>query len=327
MPRISALSVGIIAMLVLGGGAATISVASTLEPSCDTFGAPGKATALVDVADGESGQPPVVDFPQPLVTAGTERITAREGTGDPAGEGSAVDFQAAAYLGSGGQFLTATSFVDGETIRRVVSSENTDFFGQALACVKTGERLVLTDTIEAVFGPIPEDDIVQNDSTAVIVIDVAQVYPASAEGVRQGLRNGVPKVVQHPDGRHGVSIPMGAPPEELVVHTTIRGEGPVVSDGDRVVAHYTGVVWETKQTFSSSFDQEAPLSLDLLDGSVEGATAGVISGIYEGLVGQTIGSQVVLVVPPSSGYPEGGQPNGVPDGSTLVYVFDILGVE
>jgi len=44
-------------------------------------------------------------------------------------------------------------------------------------------------------------------------------------------------------------------------------------------------------------------------------------------VGQTVGSQVAIVVPPALGYPDGNQPAGVPDGSTLIYVFDILGVQ
>jgi hypothetical protein len=35
---------------------------------------------------------------------------------------------------------------------------------------------------------------------------------------------------------------------------------------------------------------------------------------------------VLISVPPDVGYPPGMAPTGVPDGATLVYVFDILGV-
>ncbi|MFT6973529.1 MAG: FKBP-type peptidyl-prolyl cis-trans isomerase, partial [Pontimonas sp.] len=44
------------------------------------------------------------------------------------------------------------------------------------------------------------------------------------------------------------------------------------------------------------------------------------------LIGQTVGSQVLVSVPPTEGYSPGTAPSGVPPGATLVYVFDILGV-
>jgi peptidylprolyl isomerase len=39
-----------------------------------------------------------------------------------------------------------------------------------------------------------------------------------------------------------------------------------------------------------------------------------------------VGSQVLVSIPPSLGYPEGSTPPGVPSEATLVYVLDILGV-
>jgi peptidylprolyl isomerase len=54
----------------------------------------------------------------------------------------------------------------------------------------------------------------------------------------------------------------------------------------------------------------------------------VIQGWSEGLAGQTVGSQVLLVIPPELGYgdEDAGQ-GGIPGGSTLVFVVDILGVQ
>ena len=51
----------------------------------------------------------------------------------------------------------------------------------------------------------------------------------------------------------------------------------------------------------------------------------MIAGWDEGLVGQTVGSQVLLVVPPDKGYGAAGQPNaGISGTDTLVFVVDIL---
>ena len=51
----------------------------------------------------------------------------------------------------------------------------------------------------------------------------------------------------------------------------------------------------------------------------------MIAGWDEGLVGQTVGSQVLLVVPPDKGYGKDGQPSaGIKGTDTLVFVVDIL---
>ena len=43
-----------------------------------------------------------------------------------------------------------------------------------------------------------------------------------------------------------------------------------------------------------------------------------------GLVGQTVGSRVLLVIPAEEGYGEQGSPPDIQGGDTLVFVVDIL---
>jgi peptidylprolyl isomerase len=51
----------------------------------------------------------------------------------------------------------------------------------------------------------------------------------------------------------------------------------------------------------------------------------VIAGWDQGLVGQTVGSQVLLVVPPDQGYgSKGNSQAGIKPTDTLVFVVDIL---
>jgi peptidylprolyl isomerase len=51
----------------------------------------------------------------------------------------------------------------------------------------------------------------------------------------------------------------------------------------------------------------------------------VIDGWDQGLVGQKIGSQVLLVIPPELGYGANGNPDaGISGTDTLVFVVDIL---
>ena len=93
----------------------------------------------------------------------------------------------------------------------------------------------------------------------------------------------------------------------------IKGKGAKVSQHAVVSVNYTGWLLNGK-VFDSSWTrgQSAEFSLDQ-----------VVKGWSQGLAGQTVGSQVLLVVPPSLGY--GDQASGkIPANSTLVFVVDIL---
>ena len=327
MPAPSLLTFGLAGFLALGLGASAVVIITQTSPPCSVEPTATTAASLVSVGEeiGENG--PEVFFPTPLKTTGVERLTIREGSGLPSVTGSAVDFHVVIAFGPTGEFID-TSWVNAEAPpRRVVDPESTDFFSRHLGCVTPGERIVFTSDVQDVFGPIQDNDLIQNTSTVVLVVDVERTFLPGPEGRSTLPERGFPKVVDHPDGFHGISFPMSPPPTSLGVHTVIAGDGEPLADGDRVVAHYTGVVWETQSVFSSSLDQASPVTLGVVDGSAGGPTPGVIRGVYEALLGQTVGSRVLAVIPPELGYPEGTGPRGVPEGATLVYVFDILGVE
>lgn len=323
----SLLGIGLTGFMILGIAATATVIASNAPTECEIPPTATTAATLVSVTDSTMSPLPDVFFPTPLKTTGIERLSLGTASGQQAFTTSAVDFQVAVFLGDTGELITATSFDYDSPLRRVVNPDSDDFFERELRCVTTGERLVYTSTIEDVFGPIPGDDLVTNESTIVLVIDVQQAYMPRPVGRASLPERGLPQVVDHPDGFHGVSFPMAPPPGDLTVQTIIQGDGDRIDEGDRVVIHYTGVVWETQSVFAASFDRSSPATLTAVDGSVEGAGTGVIKGVYDTLMGKRVGSRVLTVIPPEFGYPSGNQPVGVPEGSTLVYVFDILGIE
>jgi peptidylprolyl isomerase len=53
----------------------------------------------------------------------------------------------------------------------------------------------------------------------------------------------------------------------------------------------------------------------------------VVAGFQQALEGQTVGSQVLVVIPPAAGYGEGEINDQDLTGETLVFVIDILGVQ
>jgi peptidylprolyl isomerase len=168
----------------------------------------------------------------------------------------------------------------------------------------------MADGVAQGFG-LAEDD------TAVAVIDLRKVYLPAADGQnRFNSGFGLPTVVRAPDGRPGLIIPDGAPPTDVVVQTLKKGTGETVTGDQPVRVHYTGVVWGEDEAFDSTWDGEpASLTLD-----------GVVPGFAEALEGQTVGSQVMVVVPPEQGYGDQAQ-GAIPADSTLVFVIDILGLD
>ena len=61
--------------------------------------------------------------------------------------------------------------------------------------------------------------------------------------------------------------------------------------------------------------------------AARGETVEELTGFAEAMIGQTVGSQVVVIVPPADGYGEEGEPgSGIEPTDTLVFVIDILAV-
>lgn len=156
------------------------------------------------------------------------------------------------------------------------------------------------------------------DDSAIFLIDVQKVYLSKADGSDQfNDRRGMPSVVRAPDGTPGVIVPQDDAPDELVVEVLKKGEGPEVTGDTPVRVHYTGVLWDDKEVFDSSWEAGAPVSLSLNQ---------VVPGFAAALEGQTVGSQILAVIPPDLAYGDAGQ-GAVPPGSTLVFVIDILGLD
>jgi hypothetical protein len=312
------------AVVVVAGVGIFAGVASTFPTTCESPLEPGKASQLVTTSVTGDG---VVEasFPTPLKTTGRELSVTREGTGTPAAAPGYVDFDVSAFVGSDGSFITASSYEKGNPVRREIVPAGDDFFSSVLECTLPGSQVVITTTVEDVFGPIDEDEVLQNTSTVVLVVDIHETYPHKATGSLRLPQSGMPTVVQTAEGVHGVSFPKAPIPTELRVSVLKQGDGPAIAEGDFVTAHFTGLVWNTQQVFSSSFERGIPLSLTAQDITESADGRGAIPGVVQALIGQTVGSQVLVSIPPSLGYPAGTAPIGVADGQTLVYIFDILG--
>lgn len=125
----------------------------------------------------------------------------------------------------------------------------------------------------------------------------------------------LPQITRDANGAPAVDFADAVMPEGLVVEVLEAGDGAAVVAGQSITVHYTGWLWDGAQ-FDSSWDRGAPISFGIARGSL-------IDGWVDGLVGQPVGSKVLLVVPPEAGYGQRSM-GPIPGGSTLVFVVDIL---
>lgn len=277
------------------------------------------STDLVTVV-GEVGTVPEVEVYTPFRVDDTvwNDLAGGEGTAITTPE-QLVVLDMVVVNGQTGEVAVATSFDEAPTSVYSMQRWMDTLPGleEALQCAQEGSRVVVGLPSEAINPEAAAQIGLAEGESAVAVVDVRKVYLPHAEGADQFVdTNGLPTVVRAPSGQPGVLIPDTAPPEDLVVKTLIKGDGPVVTGDEPVRVHYTGLVWDTKEIFDTSWGKE-PASFDL---------DAVVPGFSEGLKGQTVGSQVLIVIPPDQGY--GDQTQGaIPGGSTLVFVVDILGLD
>lgn len=296
-----------------------VGCSTSPEASCNpTQGASG-ALDLVEVT-GAADAEPRVDVRTPFHVDSTVSKVIERGDG-PAieDENQLVVLDITLSGGETGETVISTPY-NGDLTRSFSLTEWLQGFPglvDALECVTEGSRVVVGLAPDSLAeGAAPSLGLAEDES-AVAVVDVRKVYLPKADGADQFIEgHGLPTVVRAPDGRPGIIVPEATPPAEVTVEVLKRGDGPEVTADDVALVHSTGVVWETGKVFDTTWGA-APRAA-----SEQTLPPAVVSA----LEGQTVGSQVLVVLPPEEGF--GDQPQGaIPGGSSLVYVIDILGIE
>jgi peptidylprolyl isomerase len=145
---------------------------------------------------------------------------------------------------------------------------------------------------------------------------VAGCGAASSGGAAAGL----PAVEGAFGTKPKVTIPSTAAPTTLKTAVLHAGTGPKITKGQLVAVNYLGEIWGSKKVFDTSFDAGRTAA------AFPVGTGQVIPGFDKGLADKTIGSRVLLVIPPAQGYgAQGNSQAGIAGTDTLVFVVDVLG--
>ncbi|MGV8876063.1 MAG: FKBP-type peptidyl-prolyl cis-trans isomerase [Rhodoglobus sp.] len=294
--------------------------------ACSPLFSAGSNSALVS-AEGTLSADPAATFPTPLISSDVESETVTVGDGERLGNGDVATLQITVYNGKTGAALISTGHDTAGL--RVPVTERAPHFGEIAQCATVGSRIVTVGPAGKILGA---ENIAQNqlpladDDTIVMISDVESRYPGKAEGANRIPPAGLPAIVLAPNGQPGFTFPATEAPTKLKFAALKQGSGRALAQGDVAVMHVSGIQWGAKDTFTNSREQAGVPGTYLIE-SNKTSERGLPPGLAEALIGQTVGSQVLVVLPADVGFAPGTEPEGVTSGATLVFVFDILGIQ
>ncbi len=328
MPRISAvaaaaaLAIALAACSSAAGGTKTPSGSPTSIPTvsaaCVTSGA---ASDSVKVS-GDFNTTPNVSMDAPLKVSSTQRTVVIEGTGDKAAPGSLVNVSFTLYNGTTGKTVTSTGYGAGRTSPITVdASQVITGLAKTLNCAQAGTRVVGVMPASEAFGSTGNSQLgIAANQVIVIVADVVSLVPTKAEGDAIAPPAGLPTVTVAANGKPTLKVPAGFKPAATTqIATLVKGGGAVVGPTDTVVIQYQGTDLATGKIFDQTWGA-SPYS---------GAVNGFVPGFTNAIVGQTVGSRVLVLIAPADGYgPQGGNSGaGIGKDDTIAFVIDILAAE
>jgi len=287
---------------------------------------PATANASTSVTvSGAFGKAPTVSIPSATASSALYSKTVIQGAGAELTSSDSFVGNYAAYIWSGKTHKLAMSTYSTHT-PSLFSGQLLPGLSNALKGAKEGSRVLAVIPPKQGFGSSGNSQLgIKGTDTLVFVIDLVKTFNNTAGATGSHVSNGggsLPTVSTPAAGQAPtVTIPKSNPPKTLTVTPLLKGTGAKVAKGQAVVVQYTGVIWRTGKVFDSSWSRKAPFEF------VDGANpAQVIPGWDKGLVGQTVGSRVMLTIPPADGYGSSGQSQaGIKGTDTLVFVVDILG--
>jgi peptidylprolyl isomerase len=269
---------------------------------------------------GELGTPPKIEWKSQMDADDIEAKTIIEGDGPELATGDQVMVN---YTVGNGYtekqtFTTYDEEPSGEPV--TVDDSLGELFGAAIEGHTVGSRVAVVASAAKAFGETGAPQLgIGNKDPVLLVFDLNSSVLDKPAGAQSPAPAWAPSMVfekGEPTGFDFTGTP--APTDALQKAVLIEGEGAEVTKGQNIVVNYLGQVYDADEPFDESYSKE-PYPTGIGIGKV-------VKGWDEGLVGQTVGSRVILAIPPKLGYgEEGNEGAGIGGSDTLYFVVDILG--
>ncbi|MGZ4636288.1 MAG: FKBP-type peptidyl-prolyl cis-trans isomerase [Oryzihumus sp.] len=284
--------------------------------------AEAKVLDSVTVA-GDAKAPTLTLKTKPLTVKKTVTKVVRPGTGPSVTKDEALTTNYLLVNGKDGKQLDS-SFGKAPARMDLSSGKLLTGLSKGLLGQKVGSRVLVAIPPADGFATNgnPQIGIGANDTMLFLVDITAAGKPLTrATGTAVAPKAGLPTVVMGKDNHEAakITVPKSAPPKTTVVQPLIQGKGNVIKAGQLVRFSYTGVIYRNGEMFDSSARTkegyaEFPIGVGQL-----------IPAWDKHIVGQRVGSRLLMVIPPADGYGAKGQPSaGIKGTDTLVFVIDLL---
>jgi peptidylprolyl isomerase len=284
----------------------------------------GGASLSSVTIEGEQGSEPKVTFDGRLDGSQEETEVLVEGDGEEVADGDTV--KANWWIGNGFTEKEAQSTwtKDGAPQSLEVSEEILPFLRDTLVGNQVGDRVVLLTSAEDAFGEGGRPDIgIGNRDAVLAVVDIlgrSETVPPldGPQGEEKEPAGWAPELIEEDGVITGLDFSTAHKPTgKLIATTLVKGDGAKVKSGQTLTVDYLGQVYNADEPFDESYSGE-PAEFPIGVGQV-------IAGWDERLVGRTVGSRVILEIPPAEGYGEqGNEQAGIKGTDTLFFVVDIL---
>jgi len=265
---------------------------------------------------GDVGKAPKVTWDGQVGPDDIETEVVSEGDGDviEAGDGALAHI----WIGNGYTEDEAYSSYESKAPQLLVG-EISEPFQQALEGHKVGSRVAVAATAEDAFGEGGNPQLgIGNKDGVVFVVDLMAKVGDEPSGEEREAAKWAPSLIEADGVITGLDFADANKPSKNLLDTTlIKGDGPVVESGQTIAVNYLGQVYDAKKPFDESYSKD-PTSFPIGVGQV-------VPGWDKALVGQAVGSRVILSIPPADGYgAKGNESAGIKGTDTLFFVVDIL---
>ena len=281
----------------------------------------GSGAALSSVTiEGDEGKVPEVTFDGRLEPSDVETEVVTEGDGEEVAQGDNVLTHI--WIGNGFTEKQAfTTYDEGGTPQMLnVNDQLSPAILAGLEGQTTGSRVAVSAPAAEAFGEEGNPQLgLGNGDSVVLVLDLLEKVSAEPKGEEKPVAKWAPGITE--EGAAVTGFDFAGTPEpgkNLLVTKTVKGDGAVVEKGQTIYVNYLGQVYKGAEPFDESYTTGAPASFPIGVGQV-------IKGWDQALVGQTVGSRMILAIPPALGYgEEGNEQAGIKGTDTLYFVVDIL---
>lgn len=229
----------------------------------------------------------------PLEATELQRAVLIEGDGEAVTENVSLEVQMSLFNGETGELMGSnpdTFLLDATKMYPWVL--------ETLACSSVGDRVVAVAPAAEIFGAGGGVNLGLDDKQNL-------VYVFDVKGIDKGCESLMPRDEQYPqvDLGDGETEPIITIPEcmeaptELELEVLVEGDGPIVETDQDIMTRYVGVLWDGAERFDGDWSE---------NGIKFSTTPGMlIEGFNRAMVGQKIGSVILVTIPPELGYNDG----------------------